>query len=70
MKNYNPWKTSTFVLVALMSAFYSFTASWKWHDLNLMAGTKFAFALVAVLVMVQLPDLVRLAIGKWKGGRL
>ncbi|MBF4176235.1 hypothetical protein LacP0543_16075 [Lactobacillus paracasei subsp. tolerans] len=70
MKNYNPWKTSTFVLLLMASAFSSITASWKYGDINLGRGCKFALVMVAVLVLVQLPDLIRFALDKWKGGRL
>lgn len=70
MKNYNPWKTSTFVLLFVISLFCSVTSNWHWHEINPLMGVKFFGAVAVVLLLVQLPDLIRLAIGKWKGGRL
>lgn len=65
---YNPWKTSTFVLLLVMALFYSVSSDWRWHSVSLMAGGKFILLMAMILFVVQLPDLIRLGLEKWRGG--
>ena len=59
MKNYNYWKTATFMLLAIISVLSGFLVKFEVLRWNVFLSIKVALALVVVTTLVQAPALVR-----------
>ena len=58
MKNYNYWKTATFVLLAIISVLSGFLVKFEVLRWNVFLSIKVALALAIVTTLVQVPALV------------
>lgn len=58
MKNYNYWKTATFVLLAIISVLSGFLVKFEVLRWNVFLSIKVALALAIVTTLVQAPALV------------
>lgn len=58
MKNYNYWKTATFVLLAIISVLSGFLVKFEVLRWNVFLSIKVALALAVVTTLVQAPALV------------
>lgn len=58
MKNYNYWKTASFVLLAIISALSGFLVKFEVLRWNVFLSIKVALALAVVTTLVQVPALV------------
>lgn len=58
MKNYNYWKTATFMLLAIISVLSGFLVKFEVLRFNVLLSIKVALALAVVTTLVQAPALV------------
>lgn len=58
MKNYNYWKTATFMLLAIISVLSGFLVKFEVLRFNVFLSIKVALALAVVTTLVQAPALV------------
>lgn len=58
MKNYNYWKTTSFVLLAIISVLSGFLVKFEVLRYNVFLSIKVAVALAIITTLVQLPTLI------------
>lgn len=58
MKNYNYWKTTSFVLLAIIAVLSGFLVKFEVLRWNVFLSIKVAVALAIVTTLVQVPALV------------
>lgn len=58
MRNYNYWKTSSFVLLTIVSVLSGFLVKFEVLRYNVFLSIKVAVALAIVTTLVQVPALV------------